>query len=81
MVFAGIDTYDIYISDIDKKNLYIENTMLISFDIKFLRQDQRQYRNGEACHTSPVCFWSSLINFISKYSNMVFYLSCVSTRL
>ena len=41
----------------------IENTILVSFDIKFIRQEQR--RNGEACRASPRCFWSSLINWTS----------------
>ena len=26
--------------------------MLVSFDNKFIRQDQKQYRNGEACRAS-----------------------------
>ena len=41
----------------------IENTMLVSFDIKFIRRDQKQHKNGEA----------SLINFISKDTYLVFY--------
>ena len=40
--------------------------MLVSFDIKFIRQDQKQHRNGEAFRASLTCFWSSLINLISK---------------
>ena len=28
---------------------YIENTMFMSFDIKFIRRDQKTRRNGEAC--------------------------------
>ena len=51
--------------------------MLVSFDIKFIRQDQEQRRNGEACRASPTCFWSSLINLISKDTNIVFNLSCI----
>ena len=35
--------------------------MLVSFDIKFIRQDQKHI--GRA---SPTCFWLSLINPISK---------------
>ena len=51
--------------------------MLVSFDIKFIRRDQKQCKNGEAYRDSPTCFWASLINLISKDTNMVFYLSCV----
>ena len=29
--------------------LYIENTMLVSFDIKFIWRDQKQRRNSKAC--------------------------------
>ena len=29
-------------------------------------------RNGEACRASPTCFWSSLINLISKDIDVVF---------
>ena len=36
------------------------------FDIKFITRGQNQRRNGEACRASPTCFWSSLINLISK---------------
>ena len=50
----------------------IENTMLLSFDIKFIRRDQTQRANGEACRASSTCFWSSLINLISKDTYMVF---------
>ena len=44
----------------------IENTMLVAYDIKFIRRDQKQLRNGEACRVSLTCFWSSLIKLISK---------------
>ena len=54
--------------------------MLVSFDIKFIRLDQKQRRNGEACRASPTCFWSSLINLISKDTYVVFYLSCIIRR-
>ena len=56
-------------------NKEIENTMLVSFDIKFIRQDQKQCRNGEACRASPTCFWSSLINLTAKDTYVVFCLS------
>ena len=49
----------------------IENTTYAFFDIKFIRQDQKQHRNGEACRASPVCFWSSLINLISNATYVV----------
>ena len=58
----------------------LENTMLVSFDIKFIRRDQKQHRTGEACRASPKCFWSSLINLISKDTYVVFYLSCIICR-
>ena len=61
--------------------IYIENTMLVSFYIKIIRRDQIQGRNGEACRASPTCFSSSLINLISKDTNVVFYLSCNFSRL
>ena len=59
----------------------IENTMLVSFDIKFIRRDQKQRSNGETCRSSSTCFWSSLINLISKDSYVDFYLSCIIRRL
>ena len=59
----------------------IENTMLVSFDTQFIRQNQKQRRNGEACRASPTYFWSSLMNLISKDSYVVFYLSCIINRL
>ena len=40
--------------------------MLVSFEIKFIRRDQKQRRNGEACRAIQTCFWPSLINLISK---------------
>ena len=58
----------------------IENTMLVSFDIKFIRRDQKQRRNSEACRASPTCFRSSLINLIFKDTNVVFYLSCTISK-
>ena len=54
--------------------------MLVSFDIKFISRYQIQRRNGEACRASPTCFWSSLINLISKDSYVVFYLLCIISR-
>ena len=50
----------------------IENIMLMSFDIKFIRRDKKQRRDGEACRASPTCFWSGLINLTSKDTNMVY---------
>ena len=47
----------------------IEYIMLVSFDIKFIKRDQKQRRNGGACRTSPTYFWSSPINLISKDNN------------
>ena len=54
--------------------------MLMSFDIKFIRQDQKLRGNGAACRDHPTCFWSSLINLISKNASVVFYLSCIISR-
>ena len=54
--------------------------MLVSFDIKFIRRGQKQHRNGKACQASSTCFWSSLINLISKDTYVVFYLSCIISR-
>ena len=54
--------------------------MSVSFNILFIRQDQKQRRNGEPCGASPMCFWSSLINLISKDTDMDFYLSCIISR-
>ena len=54
--------------------------MLVSNVIKFIRRDQKQHRNGEACRASLTCFWSSLINLISKGINVVFCLSCIISR-
>ena len=48
--------------------------MLASFDIKFIGRDQKQCRNGKACHASPQFVWSSLINLISKDTEVVFCL-------
>ena len=53
--------------------------MLESFD-KFFRRDQKQRRNDEACRASPTCFWSNLINLISKDTHEFFYLSCIIRR-
>ena len=55
-------------------------TMLVSFDTQFIRRDQKQCKNGEACRASPNCFWYSLINMILKANIMVFYLSCIISR-
>ena len=40
--------------------------MLVYFDIKFIRQDQKQRWNGEACRASQKCFWSTLITRYQK---------------
>ena len=60
---------------------FIQNTILMSFDIKFIRQDQKQCVNGEACRASWTCFWSSLIILIANDTYMVFYLSDINCRL
>ena len=59
---------------------YDMNTMFVSFDNKFIRQDQKQRRNGEAFRASLTCFWSSQINLILKDIYVIFYLSCIIRR-
>ena len=51
--------------------MVIENTILVSFDIEFIRRYQKQCRHGEACRASPTCFWPSLINLISIGTYMI----------
>ena len=51
--------------------------MLMSFDFKFIRQDQKQRRNGEACQAS---FWSGMIDLILKDTEIVFFLSFIISR-
>ena len=58
-------------------NKYIENTIFKSFDIKFIRLNLKQPRNGEGYQVSLTCFWLSLKILISK---VVFYLSCIICR-
>ena len=48
--------------------------MLVSFVIKFIRQGQKQLRNGEGCRAIHVCFWLSLIKLVSK-THILFFLS------
>ena len=59
------------------KTRYTEDTMLVSSDIKFIRRDSKQSRNGKACRASPTCFCLSMINLISKDTYVVLYLSCI----
>ena len=40
--------------------------MLVFFDIKFIRRDQKQRKIGEACRANPTGFWSSRKNLITK---------------
>ena len=39
-----------------------------SFNIKFIRRDQKQCRNDEACRASSACFWSRLIKILTWFS-------------
>ena len=55
--------------------------MFMSFDMKFIRRDQKMRRNGEARAEPFHIFWSSLINVISKDDFMIFYLSCYNSLL
>ena len=54
--------------------------MLMSFDMKFIRRNQKWCRNGEACQASPTCLYLSLIILISKDTYVVLYLSCIISR-
>ena len=54
--------------------------MVVSSDIEFIGRDPKKHRNGEACRASPACFWSSLINLISKDTYVIFYLSRIISR-
>ena len=54
--------------------------MLVTFDIKFIRLDQKQHRNGKACRASPACFWLILINLKSKDTIVVFCIPCIISR-
>ena len=56
----------------------IENTLLVSFDIKFIRWDQKQRRYGEDCRASQTYFLLCLINLISKDTCSCLLLSRVS---
>ena len=40
----------------------VYNTMLVSFNIKCIRRDKRQCRNGEACRASLRCFEADKID-------------------
>lgn len=73
--FPAIDKVNPTISVL--KSINTENTTLMSFDIKYIRQDNKQCRNGKACRDGRMCSWSSLINFISKDTYVVLYLSCI----
>ena len=45
--------------------IFSSYSMLVSFDIKFIKRDEKQRRNGEmGCRDSPTRFRSSLINLI-----------------
>ena len=43
--------------------------MLVSFDIKFIRLDKKHIRLARQALPFLRCFWSRLINFISKDTN------------
>ena len=47
--------------------------MLVSFDINFIRRDQKQRRNGAASLAIPTLF----LVLPDKDTNVVFYLSCI----
>ena len=52
------------------KSHYIENTILVSFDVKFVKRDQKQRRNGEACRARMSCFWS-LVNLSLNFQKLI----------
>ena len=65
----------------------VENTILGSLDITFIRQDQKRCGNGvevarlvEPCLHFSAFFWSSQIHLLSKDTNQVFNLSCITRR-
>ena len=53
---GGYGIFQQYFSSIKLiRNWIIKDTMLVSFDIKFIRRDQKQRGNGEACvNENPV---------------------------
>ena len=57
--------------------LFIENTRFVSFDIKFTRQGfEKACLHREACRAIQHAFSKpSLVNLISKDTNLVFFLS------
>ena len=65
---------------LEQKKKEIENTMLVSFDMKFIRQVQKQHRNGEAWRASLICIWLSLINLITKDTGLSIYHALFNSR-
>ena len=58
---------------------YIDNTVLVSFDIKFIWQDQRQSMNDEACQSDVFLAEPDKLD-IKRPTYVVFYLSCIISR-
>ena len=54
--------------------------MLVPFDIKFIRQDQKQHRNGEASLAIPTLFLVEPDKLDIKGTYLVFYLYCIISR-
>ena len=52
------------------------NTTFMSFDIEFIRHNQKMQRNGEDCQGHSIFSGQAKVNLVSNYITMVFYLSC-----
>ena len=57
--------------------LWIENTILVSFDIKLILEYQKQHMNGRLAEA----VWSSLINLISNDTSVVVPLCYMLCRM
>ena len=56
-----------------KGNIYIEYTMIVSFDIKFIRSDQKTHRNGKALPSHPAFSLMYILN-TEIFMNTEFFL-------
>ena len=64
-----------------KKIKEMENAVLVSFVISNDQERLEIAQDWQGLRAGLTCFWSSLINVISKDVNMVFCLSCIIRRL
>ena len=58
------------------QELYTENTMLVCFDIKFIRQDQKQRKNGEAM-TSKNLPWPVVAAQSQRVARLINVSQCI----